>query len=343
MNPLRYLAPPRPFTGISSSTTSEELEERINFADSIRLHLRLNAPESCYRSLQAYTKACQTLMERPSAAQNTQARESAVAEINNFEKSIESKGPARLCFDLATKTKMGEELDNLHDMWAFARYEKYLPASVKEDAPSHPSAKAADPWHKAFWKPFNGRLEAEAEAFNKVIFGQNAFSECPTYLLLALLCDQHTVDWDETLELIQYCGREGAELPKADFTDYLTARDVAGLATRLDRDENSISLSTEYVMGVGTMLLAYFRMHLPEALFEVDGADVTEWKPKQRLLDLMALQDGHEQAMRDLIRDMFYEMVLGGSDDEEEGEFDDDVDMDDENALEDFRNLGIRG
>jgi hypothetical protein len=227
---------------------------------------------------------------------------------------------------------MGEELDNLHDMWSYVRYEKYLPATVKEDAEKHPSSKVSDPWHKAFWKPFYGRLEAEADAWAQVMSGKNHLNECPTYLLLALLCEQQTMNWDETLALIRYCAVEGVELPKADFVDYLKARDVTGLAKRLERDENTIALSTEYVMGVGTMLLAYFRMHLPEALYEYEeDLDPESWVPKKRLHDLMALQDGHEQAVQELIREIFYEMVLGGSDDDDEEAWDDE----DENTDED--------
>jgi hypothetical protein len=326
MNPLRYLAPPRPFGDISNSTP-EEIEGRELFASCLLNNSHLSMSDSDREVIHAYRDACRRL-----DVGDSQTRESDMQAVREYEQSLQTNGPANLCFDLATRTKMGEELDNLHDMWSYVRYEKYLPATVKEDAEKHPSSKVSDPWHKAFWKPFYGRLEAEADAWAQVMSGKNHLNECPTYLLLALLCEQQTMDWDETLALIRYCAVEGVELPKADFVDYLKARDVTGLAKRLERDENTIALSTEYVMGVGTMLLAYFRMHLPEALYEYEeDLDPESWVPKQRLHDLMALQDGHEQAVQELIREIFYEMVLGGSDDDDEEAWDDE----DENTDED--------
>ncbi|RHZ66756.1 uncharacterized protein CDV56_108956 [Aspergillus thermomutatus] len=324
MNPLRYLAPPRPFGEISNST-HEEIEQRKFFASSILNNSGLSMPDEDKDAISAYELACESL-----EVGEIQTRESDMKAVREYEQSLQNNGPANLCFDLATRTKMGEELDNLHDMWSFVRYEKYLPATVKEDAEKHPSSKVSDPWHKAFWKPFNGRLEAEADAWAKVLSGKNHHNECPTYLLLALLCEQQTMNWDETVALIRYCAMEGVELPKADFVDYLKAKDVTGLAKRLERDEDSIALSTEYVMGVGTMLLAYFRMHLPETLYENEDPDSERWVPKKRLQDLMALQEGHEQAMQELIREIFYEMVLGGSDDDEEAWTDEDDIMDED-------------
>ncbi|RLL97332.1 hypothetical protein CFD26_104742 [Aspergillus turcosus] len=325
MNPLRYLAPPRPFGDISNAPY-EEFEQRKLFASSILNKSHLSMSDSDRDAIAAYELACESL-----EAGESQTRESDMKTIREYEQSLQTNGPANLCFDLATRTKMGEELDNLHDMWSFVRYEKYLPATVKEDAEKHPSAKVADPWHKAFWKPFYGRLEAEADAWAQVLSGKNHHNECPTYLLLAQMCEDQTVDWDETVALIKHCAMEGVELPKADFVDYLKAKDVSGLAKRLERDENSIGLSTEYVMGVGAMLLAYFKLHLPETLFEnEEDPDPERWVPKKRLHDLMALQDGHEQAVQEVIRELFYEMVLGGSDDEEEGWEDEDDIMDED-------------
>ncbi|KAF7114194.1 hypothetical protein CNMCM5793_007772 [Aspergillus hiratsukae] len=326
MDPLRYLAPPRPFGDISDALDADDVEQRRDFASSIKNNAHLNMPDSDREAISAYWHACDSLIDGGDLPAEINMKT-----IREFEQSLQTNGPVNLRFDLATRTKMGEELDNLHDMWSFVRYEKYLPATVKEDAEKHPSAKVPDPWHKAFWKPFYGRLEAEADAWAKVLSGKNHFNECPTYLLLGQMCEDQTVDWDETVALIKHCAVEGVELPKADFVDYLKAKDVVGLARRLGRDEDSIGLSTEYVMGVGAMLLAYFKLHLPEALYEnEEDPDPERWVPKKRLHDLMALEDGHEQAVQEVIRELFYEMVLGGSDDDEDAWEDEDESMDED-------------
>ncbi|KAB8074387.1 hypothetical protein BDV29DRAFT_173676, partial [Aspergillus leporis] len=224
-------------------------------------------------------------------------------------------------------------------MWTFTRYENYLPEGVAEEAKSHPSAQVPDPWHKRFWRPFNGRLEAEAGAFAKVLSGKNTHNECPTFLLLALLCERHTVNWDETLELIKACASDGDDVqaPKADVAEFLKARDVSGLATRLDRDEASISLSAEYVMGVGSMILAFYTSHLPEVLFDREDFDATQWQPKKPLLDLLELKEGHEESLRKMLHEMFEKMVTEDSDEDDDEEYEglndsDDDDGDDEAA-----------
>jgi hypothetical protein len=48
----------------------------------------------------------------------------------------------------------------------------------------------------------------------------------------------------------------------------------------------------------------------------------------------MALQDGHEQAVQELIREIFYEMVLGGSDDDDEEGWGDDDDTDEDDIMD---------
>ncbi|KAE8394829.1 hypothetical protein BDV23DRAFT_146475 [Aspergillus alliaceus] len=329
MNPLRYLAPPRPFKDISNCT-SKEIKERISYVDSMKAIPHFQISEEYQDALWTYLDACHTLTDdAPSQEESEAAKEC----IRKYEKSLENNDePAKLSFDLTTKTKLGEELDNLWNMWTFNRYEKYLPEDVAKEAKHHPSSQVADPWHKAFWRPLNGRLEAEKESFDKVMKGQNFHNGCPTFLLLALLCDRHTLDWDETLQLINACGSDGddVKLPGVDLVDFIKNRDASGLAARLDRDEASISLSTEYVMGVGSLVLAFFATHLPEFFFDRDESDVSDWKPKQSLLVLMDLDSGHEQALRFLMQEMFERMANGESDGEDDvyDDWDNDDDSD---------------
>ncbi|KAB8255457.1 hypothetical protein BDV32DRAFT_130635 [Aspergillus pseudonomiae] len=329
MNPLRYLAPPRPFTEISTST-SKEIKERISYVDSMKANPHFNISEEREDALLDYLEACASLTEGPASKEE---REAAHTCIRGYEKSLENNEPARLSFDLATKTKLGEELDNLWNMWTFNRYENYLPEDIIKEAQHHPSSQVSDPWHREFWRPFNGRLEAEKAAFDKVLVGQNHHNECPTFLLLALLCERHTLDWDETLELIKACARDGdkLELPAVDLVEFLKKRDVTGLATRLDRDEASISLSTEYVMGVGSLVLAFFASHLPEFLFDRDEVDPADWTPKEPLKVLLDLDEAHEQAFRFMMQEMFNKMADGDSDEDGDDVYDDwDNDDDDD-------------
>ncbi|KAF7593752.1 hypothetical protein BBP40_010928 [Aspergillus hancockii] len=329
MNQLRYLAPPCPFEDVSKST-SKHLSERISFVDSIITHPHFKGSETQAEAFLDYQDACQTLKSLADPSENKEEREAAQTCIRDFEKSLENNNePAKLSFDLGTKTKLGEELDNLWNMWSFSRYENFLPEGVAEEAKDHPSAQVPDPWHKRFWKPFNGRLEAEADAFSKVLAGENRYNECPTFLLLALVVERHTVNWDESLELIKACATDGDDVqpPKADLVELLKARDVSGLATRLDRDEASISLSAEYVMGVGSMILAFYSSHLPEVLFDREEFDAAQWQPTQALEDLLELKEGHEEALRKMLHEMFEKMVT------EDSEEDDD---DDDEAYEGF-------
>ncbi|KAE8167285.1 hypothetical protein BDV40DRAFT_253720 [Aspergillus tamarii] len=337
MNPLRYLAPPRPFTEISTSTT-KAIKERISYVDSMKANPHFNISEEREEALFEYLEACHTLTN---GSPTKEEREVAQACIREYEKSLENNEPARLSFDLATKTKLGEELDNLWNMWTFNRYEKYLPEDIIKDAKSHPSSQVPDPWHKSFWRPFNGRLEAEKASFDKVLVGQNYHNECPTFLLLALLCERHTVDWDETLQLIKACASEGdkVDLPAVDLVEFLKKRDVTGLATRLDRDEASISLSTEYVMGVGSLVLAFFASHLPEFLFDRDEVEPADWTPKESLKVLLDLDEAHvEKTFRFMMQEMFHKMADGDSDEDEDDVYDDwdnDDDSDDDIVMSD--------
>ncbi|KAA8650983.1 hypothetical protein EYZ11_012421 [Aspergillus tanneri] len=336
MNPLRYLAPPRPFVEISKAT-NKEIKERICYVDSMTTLSHFKVSEAEHDRLLSYRDACNTLAE----SSDKEDRECAKLSITDYENSLrENSDPPRLSFDLATKTKLGEELDNLWNMWTFTRYEKYLPDQVMQEAKRHSSSKVSDPWHREFWKPFNGRLEAEADAFSMVLLGKNAHNKCPTFLLLALLCERHTLDWDDTIELIKACACDGdVIIPKTDLVELIQTRDAALLAKRLDHDEASISLSVEHVMGVATMVLAFFATHLPEALYEMEEFDATKWEPKKLLLDLFQLKEGHEQAIKELMQEMYDKMLNAESDDdfddeewEEEEEEDDD---DDEAAFSD--------
>ncbi|KAE8380180.1 hypothetical protein BDV26DRAFT_257836 [Aspergillus bertholletiae] len=337
MNPLRYLAPPRPFTEISTSTT-KQIKERISYVDSMKANPHFKVSEESEEALLDYMEACHILAEGSPSKEELATAQTCVRQ---YEKSLENNGPARLSFDLATKTKLGEELDNLWDMWTFTRYEKYLPEDVMEQAKQHPSSQVSDPWHKTFWRPFYGRLEAEKASFDKVLIGQNYHNECPTFLLLALLCERHTLDWDETIQLIQVCATDGdkVEPPAVDLVDFLKRRDMPGLATRLDRDEASISLSAEYVMGVGSLVLAFFASHLPEFLFDREEVDPADWTPKDPLLVLFDLEEAHEQAFRFMMQEMFNKMADGELDDSDEDVYDDwdndDDDDDDDIAMSD--------
>ncbi|KAE8324543.1 hypothetical protein BDV39DRAFT_180405 [Aspergillus sergii] len=341
MNPLRYLAPPRPFTDISTSTT-KEIKERICYVDAMKANPHFKISEDRDEALFDYLESCHTLTN---GSPTNEERQAAQACIREYEKSLENNEPARLSFDLATKVKLGEELDNLWNMWLFNRYEKYLPEDIAKAAKSHPSSQVSDPWHKAFWTPFNGRLEAEKASFDKVLVGQNYHNDCPTFLLLALLCERHSLDWDETLQLIKACASEGdkVDLPAVDLVDFLKKRDVAGLATRLDRDEASISLSTEYIMGVGSLVLAFFATHLPEKFFNRDEeADPANWTPTEPLQILFDLDEAHlEKTFRFMLQEMFHKMADGDSDDDDDDDddvyddWDNDDDSDDDIAMSD--------
>lgn len=340
MDPLRYLAPPRPFKEISQAS-SKEIKERIAFADALVTHPHFDVPEPEQEALHEYREACEILAEGESSEEGQKALQERIAE---YEAKLVSPGgePAKLSFDLATKTKMGEEVDNLWNMWSFTRYEKYLPVqatTMDEESKGYASTQVADPWHRAFWKPFNGRLEAESEAFARVLKGESAYNECPTYLLLALLTDRHTLDWDETLALIKACASsadgEKVEIPGSDIIELIRARDTGALAKRLDHDEASISLSAEYVMGVPAMMLAFFGTHLPEALFDTDDFDAAQWEPKKRLVELMDMKEGHEEAVKALMKEMYDAMLDDdSSDDFDDAEWVDDEDEDDDDLLD---------
>ncbi|KAE8352055.1 hypothetical protein BDV28DRAFT_135844 [Aspergillus coremiiformis] len=326
MNPLRYLASPRPFAEISTST-NKEIKERLNYVSSMRIIPHFKISEAEEQALLSYQDACSTLTEDSPTKQES---ETAKACIQEYEQSLERNNtPANLSFDLATKTKLGEELDNLWNMWIFTSYEKYLPEDIIEEARRHPSAQVSDPWHRAFWRLFQGRLEAETESFEKVVTGQNCHNECPTFLLLALLCERHTLDWDETVLLIRACAGAGDEVvvPGTDLVEFFKKRDLSGLATRLDRDEASISLSSEYVMGVGSLVLAFYASHLPEFLFDREEVDPVDWVAKEPLLLLCDLEQGQEQAFRFMMQEMFERMANDESDHED---IYDDWDNDDE-------------
>ncbi|KAF9888739.1 hypothetical protein FE257_008314 [Aspergillus nanangensis] len=331
MNPLRYLGAPTPFKAISQST-KKEIKERINFVTAITIHPHLDMSEPDRDALFAYRDDCQTVIDLGEDPDHKETRASATARIQQYEQTTlgNGGGPINLSYDLTTKTKLGEELDNLNNVWVFTRYEKYLPEEVKPEPST--SSSSSDPWHKDFWAPFHGRLEAETDAFAKVLSGQSHHNECPTSILLALLVERHTLDWDETVALIRACARDDVDLPAADFERFLTTRDAAGLATRLDRDEASISLSTEYVMGVGTMLLAFYSTTLPETLFDTDEFPAAKWTPKKPLEELFGLEEGqHEEAIRGLFSRLFAEMADGGSEDEiDDAEFEDYDDDDDD-------------
>ncbi|KAE8151428.1 hypothetical protein BDV25DRAFT_171461 [Aspergillus avenaceus] len=333
MNPLRYLASPAPFPEVSAST-NKEIKERISYADSLIMHPHFDVSEKARDDLLAYSAACQDLVD----TKNKEDREAIQALIIDYEQTLKNNdGPAKLSFDLATKTKMGEEIDNLWGMWAYTRYEKYLPKAIMDEAKSHPSAQETDPWHRAFWTPFQGRLDAEAEAFSKVLKGQNNHNECPTYLLLALLCERHTLDWDETVALIKACASgEEIKLPDTDLAELIKKGDTAALAKRLDRDEASVSLSSEYVMGVGSLVLAFYAATLPDTLFEMDEPDTDKWTPKKALQVFMELKDGHEDAVRMLMSEMFEQMVDDQfSDSDIDGAVDEWEDEDEDGAFSD--------
>ncbi|KAI9041432.1 uncharacterized protein KD926_006828 [Aspergillus affinis] len=337
MDPLRYLAPPRPFKDISQAS-SKETKERIAFVDALLTHPHCNVTEAEHEALVTYREACEILAEGDSSEEGKKSLQDT---ISGYEAKLvpqtDGTDSAKLSFDLATKTKMGEEADNLWNMWNFTRYEKYLPPQAlagKEKTEGPGSAQTADPWHRAFWKPFQGRLEAESDAYARVLNGENAHNECPTYLLLALLTERHTLDWDETLVLIKACANsqegEKIEIPGSDILELIRARDTSSLAKRLDHDEASISLSAEYVMGVPAMVLAFFGTHLPEAFFDTDDFDSEQWKPKQRLQDLMKMTEGQEEAIKALMSEMYDAMLDDDSsddfDDEEWADEDDDED-----------------
>ncbi|PKY05067.1 hypothetical protein P168DRAFT_289886 [Aspergillus campestris IBT 28561] len=340
MDPLRYLAAPHGFTPLPTANT-KQIKERISFVDSLTANPHFNPSEPAREALYSYKDACETLVDlareqKATGTSDASAQASATSQASDFEAAHLST--ATLSFDLATKAKLGEELDALYNMWTFTRYERFLPEEVKADARAHPSASTADPWHGAFWTAFWARLQGERETFARVLAGEwgnggALLNECPWSLLLALLCERHTVDWDETLALVQF-GAGEAPLPQEDFVDLLKAGDAVALARRLDRDESAVSLSAEYVMGVGTLLMAYFSNTLSDAFFdtlsieEKDGEDEEDdeeiagyamWKPKEALLERMALKDGHEESMRKLFQEMFDEM---GAD--EDGDFEDD-------------------
>ncbi|GES62498.1 hypothetical protein ATEIFO6365_0005047500 [Aspergillus terreus] len=326
MDPLRYLAPPQPFKEISQAN-KKEIKERINFVSAIVAHPHFDVPDAEQEAFFSYRDACQALIDlfdSPDAS----ARQSALAEVSAYESSMSPNAPLTLSFDITTKTKMGEELDNLYNMWVYERYYKYLPEEERQRQleRDHPSLKSLDPWHTAFWKPFYGRLEAETDAFAAILKGAPRHNECPTAILLALLCERHTLDWNETVALIRACARDDVDLPEADFVGFLKARDVAGLAVRLDRDEACISLSSEYVRGVATIVLAFFSTTLPETLFDTDDPEPANWKPKQALLDRLALSDGHEESMKQLFTELYEEMANDDSDDDMDV---DDADFDD--------------
>ncbi|KAL4890959.1 hypothetical protein BDV59DRAFT_183453 [Aspergillus ambiguus] len=327
MDPLRYLAPPQPFKEISQAN-KKEIKERINFVSAIVTHPHFEVPDEAQEAFFSYRDACQALIDFFEDPDNKEARQSALAQVTEYEKSMGNNGPLRLSFDLATKTKMGEELDNLHNMWVYERYYKYLPQEElqRQLERNHPSLMAVDPWHKDFWTPFYGRLEAEKDAFNAVLTGQNRHNECPTAILLALLCERHTLDWDETVALIRACACEDVDLPEADLAGFLKARDAPGLAVRLDRDEASISLSCEFVRGVATIVLAFFSTTLPETLFDTDEIEPKNWKPKKELLDRFELSEGHEQSIKQLFHELYQEMANDDSDDDmdvDDGDFED--------------------
>ncbi|RAH72962.1 uncharacterized protein BO66DRAFT_368325 [Aspergillus aculeatinus CBS 121060] len=338
MNPLRYLAPPTPYKELST-TNKKGLKERLSYAEALEHHPGLQLSAEQAELLHTYQQACETLLEEPGNV-------NAAMRMMQYEQSLEPTGgslsspaaPVNLSFDLATKVKLGEELDNLYSVWAVTRYQKYLPTGIQEEAAKHPSSTAADPWHTAFWTPFHGRLEAEAAAFHGVLAGETRHNECPTSILLMLLCDRHTVDWDETRALIRYAA-EGAEgaiqgLPESDFGELLRTKDVAGLATRLARDESGWSCSTEYVLGVSTLLMGFFANTLADTLFETEEElmDPTKWEPKKVLRERLALAEGHEQAFRELLQEMYVQMLVGSDDEDEAGfpGYDDFDDLDDD-------------
>ncbi|PLB43402.1 hypothetical protein P170DRAFT_441803 [Aspergillus steynii IBT 23096] len=337
MDPLRYLAAPQPFKAITEAS-SKEIKARIAFVDSLLAHPRLDVSESQHEEFVMYREACEILAEGESSEDNQQTlQQGATALEAKLVPQTDGATDVNLSFDLATKTKMGEEVDNLWNMWSFVRYEKYLPAQAMkgDDETKREASQAGDPWHRAFWKPFQGRLEAESEAFARVLKGENAHNECPTYLLLALLTERHTLDWDETLALIKACAGseegETVEMPGADIVELIRARDTTALAKRLDHDEASISLSAEYVMGVPAMVLAFFGTHLPEALFDTDDFDSAQWKPKQRLEDLLQMTEGQEEAVKALMSEMYDAMLEDdSSDDFEDEEWVDDEDGEDD-------------
>ncbi|PYH48529.1 uncharacterized protein BP01DRAFT_150855 [Aspergillus saccharolyticus JOP 1030-1] len=330
MNPLRYLAPPSPYKELSTSN-KKGLKERLSYAEALQHHPALQLSAEGAELLDTYQQACEALLEDPGNL-------NAAMRMLQYEQSLEPSAgsPVNLSFDLATKVKLGEELDNLYSVWTVSRYLKYLPTGIREEAGNHPSSKVEDPWHTAFWTPFHGRLEAEAEAFSQVLAGQNRHNECPTSLLLMLLCDRHTVDWDEARALIRHSaeGAQGAvvaNLPESDFGELLRTKDVAGLATRLARDETGWSCSTEYVLGVSTLLMGFFANTLADTLFDTEEElmDPTKWAPKKPLRERLALTEGHEQAFRDLLQEMYLQMLVG-SDDEDDDDFPVYDDYDDE-------------
>ncbi|RAL11191.1 uncharacterized protein BO97DRAFT_106875 [Aspergillus homomorphus CBS 101889] len=318
MNPLRYLAPPTPYKELSTSN-KKGLKERLSYAEALQHHPGLQLSAEGNEQLNAYLQACETLLE-------DSGNINAAIRMQQYEQSLEptAGSPVNISFDLATKVKLGEELDNLYSVWAVQRYLKYLPVSIQEEAAKHPSSKVEDPWHKAFWTPFHGRLDAETEAFAEVLAGQNRHNDCPTSILLMLLCDRHTVDWDETRALIRHCA-VGDALPEGDFGELLRTKDVAGLATRLARDEAGWSCSTEYVLGVSTILMGFFANTLADTLFDTEEImEPAKWEPRKPLRERLALADGHEQAFRELLQEMYLQM-LEGSDDEDDDfpEYDD--------------------
>ncbi|KAL1967117.1 hypothetical protein VTN77DRAFT_3408 [Rasamsonia byssochlamydoides] len=305
-----YIDPPTALPDIGDSSDARHVEERIESIRSLRSNPRYRPSAlspARQRAEDFYLQNCHVLFDLlryPGEYTEEYIRKTKpglIASIREYEHAFQRDGqgrPLNLLFSDKAKRRLNDEVVNLQKVAVFTRYEKYLPKEylseknkdVGDQENEAAAAAISDPWHRQFWRAIHEQLQLEEEAYARVLIGQAYHNDCPTSLLLARICHNHSLDQDEMLALIRHCvfadADADAELPDADLTKFIRERNFHGLAKRLATDMETITLGNlDDVMGVDFEWILTAIETVRNLLFDDHGGDqpYTTWAPKKLL------------------------------------------------------------